>query len=85
MLIKTRNFSLSKEKQNGTFDKGDGLGWAPGYEGVSEGTGVNTSSARYAKNYAQMQGLCEKCSKFNGTKSTDGSHCALPANERCEK
>lgn len=82
MLIKTRNFSLEKEKMEGTFDKGDGLGWAPGYEKKFEGTQSN--SARYTKNYSQMQGVCKKCDKHKGKPSTNGSHCSLPINEHCQ-
>ena len=53
MHIKTRNFSLSKKKQNATFtDSPDGLGWGPGYAAKEEGVVVN--SKRYRKNYDKI-------------------------------
>ena len=82
MLIKTRNFSLDKDKMEGTFDKGDGLGWAPGYEKKFEGTVVN--KIRYGKNFSRMKGFCLKCDKFTGKKGTTGEHCGLPSNEHCQ-
>ena len=82
MLIKTRNFSLSKEKMEGTFDKGDGLGWAPGYEKKFEGVGIN--KIKYGKNYSKMKGVCKKCDKFTD-KTGVGEHCSLPVNEHCQK
>ena len=54
MRIKTRNFSLTDEKQNGTCDKGDGLGWAPGYEAKTRGTGTNTNSKKFQDNYDKI-------------------------------
>ena len=53
ITIKTRNFSLTDEKQNGTFDRPEGLGWAPGYEGKSRGSGIGTSK-KYRENYDKI-------------------------------
>ncbi len=83
IAIKTRNFSLNKNKMEGTFDKGDGLGWAPGYEKTFEGTGID--SVRYGKNYNRGIGICVKCDKFRGKESAVSEHCSLPAKERCQK
>ena len=80
--IKTHNFSLSRDKQEGTFDKGDGLGWAPGYEAKSEGLGINT--IRYGKNFSRMKGTCKKCDCFTGKNGTNGEHCSLPLSEGCK-
>ena len=82
MLTKVRNFSLNKDKMEGTFDKGDGLGWAPGYEKRFEGVGGN--NIRYGKNYSQMKGHCLKCDCFTGETGTNGEQCSLPMNESCK-
>ena len=82
--IKVRNFSLNKDKMEGTFDKrADGLGWGPGYEKKFEG--VERNSIRYGKNYQKMAGICLKCDKCTGKKGTAGEHCSLPGNEACQK
>ena len=79
MLIKTKNFSLSHDKQNGTFDGPDGLGWAPGYETKTKGVGLKNNIV-YDKNYQLMKGICRKCKDFVKTnKMADGSHCKLEA------
>ncbi len=51
MLIKSRNFSLNKDKQEGTFDQGDGLGWAPGYEKKFEGKRTPKAVKNYREGY----------------------------------
>lgn len=51
LVIKTNNFSLSDEKQNGTWEK-DGLGWNPDYVAKSKGT--NTTSKKYQENYDKI-------------------------------
>jgi hypothetical protein len=81
MEVKSRNFSLTKEKQNGTCDNGNVVGWMPGYEAKSEGVGFKT--ARYDKNYARMQGTCKDCTKFTGKKGTNGEHCDQPVDKGC--
>lgn len=80
MLIKSRNFSPNKCEK--TFEE-DGFGWAPGQEKKFEGSHKN--SARYGKNYQLMKGICGKCDKFTDKEGTAGEHCALPANEHCQK
>ena len=91
MLIKTRNFSLNKDKMEGTFDKGDGLGWAPGYEKKFEGVGRGRPErtlgrARYTKGHSRMKGDCLKCDKFNPkAKGATGQHCKLPEMMECQK
>ena len=91
MLIKTRNFSLDKNKMEGTFDKGDGLGWAPGYEKKFEGVGRPGSEralgrTRYSKGYSLMVGDCLKCDKLKpNAKGSAGKHCKLPETMECQK
>jgi hypothetical protein len=80
MLIKSRNFSPTKCEN--TWEK-DGFGWAPGQEKRFEGTVIN--KIRYGKNYEHMMGTCKKCDKYTGKTGTNGEHCALPANEHCQK
>lgn len=52
--IKTRNFSLNKDKMEGTFDKGDGLGWAPGYEKKFEGARTPEATKKYSIGYDKI-------------------------------
>jgi len=55
IAIKTRNFSLNKEKMEGEFpDREDGLGWGPGYGKKFEGSGINTASKQYSENYDKI-------------------------------
>lgn len=55
MLVKSRNFSLSDQKQNATFDESpDGLGWGPGYVPKSEGRGINTNSKKFQDNFDKI-------------------------------
>ncbi len=55
MLIKTRNFSLNKDKMEGTFDKGDGLGWAPGYNKKFEGRRTPKAIKNFSDNYDKIK------------------------------
>lgn len=86
--IKVRNFSLNKDKMEGTFDKrSDGLGWAPGYEHKFEGVGREGAldKVRYSKGYSRMKGFCLKCDKFDpNATGAQGQHCVLPETERCQ-
>lgn len=54
MLIKTRNFSLNKDKMEGTFDQGDGLGWAPGYEKKFEGKRTPDAIRKFDNGYDKI-------------------------------
>lgn len=82
IAIKTNNFSLSREKQEGTWEK-DGLGWNPDYAAKSEGLQTPADRIRYGKGYSMMKGFCKKCDHNNGSKQTGGGHCNLPANKEC--
>ena len=81
--IKTRNFSLSNEKRNHVMQHPLDLGWAPGYEGKSEGIQTPAGKIRYGKGYSLMMGECAKCEHRTGIKKPAGRHCDLPDNEEC--
>ena len=81
--IKTRNFSLSKEKQNHTITGPNDLGWGPGYAAKSEGLQTPADRIRYSKGYSLMVGTCKKCDNNNGSKKAGGGHCDLSENEGC--
>ena len=82
ITIKNRNFSPTKCEN--TWEK-DGVGLNPAYAKGFEGSRTFSNSMRYGKNYSLMKKLCKKCDKFTEKSGTNGEHCSLPVNERCQK
>lgn len=83
MLIKSRNFSLSQEKQNHTVTGPMDLGWGPGYAAKTEGVGRSGDRIKYGKGHSLMTGTCKNCTNNNGSKKAGGGHCDLPDNKAC--
>lgn len=55
IAIKTRNFSLDKDKMEGEFtERADGLGWGPGYGKRFKGSGTNTQSKKFQENFDKI-------------------------------
>lgn len=54
MLTKSRNFSLSKEKQNHTITGPNDLGWGHGYAAKSKGLQTPENAKKYRNGYDKI-------------------------------